>query len=57
MRSMTPVKGHAYKRLGGSPEYNMRKYFSQFSFSSLSFVDSTVVLICFKLPGPTPCGA
>jgi hypothetical protein len=56
-RSMTPVRGHAYKRLGGSPEYKTRKYFSPFSSSSLSFVDSAVVLRCFKLAAPTPCHA
>jgi hypothetical protein len=54
------VRGHAYKRLGGSPEYDRRKHISPFSssslsFDSLSFDDSAVVLSCFKLAGPTPC--
>jgi hypothetical protein len=58
-RSMTPVRGHthAYKRLGGSPEYDMRKYLSSSVSSSLSFDDSVVVLSCFKLAGLTPCHA
>jgi hypothetical protein len=56
-RSMTPVRGHAHKRLGGSPKYDMRKYFSPLSSSSLSFDDSIVVLSCFMLVDPTPCHA
>jgi hypothetical protein len=56
-RSMTHMRGHAYKSLGGSPKYKMRKYFSPFSSSFLSFVNSTVVLSCFKLAAPTPCRA
>jgi hypothetical protein len=57
VRLMTPMRGHAYKRLRGSPEYDTGKYFSTLSSSSLSFDDSTVVLSCFKLAGPTPCHA
>jgi hypothetical protein len=57
VRSVTPVRGHAYKRLRGSLEQYTRKYFSLFSFSSLSFDDSAVMLNCFKLADPTPCHA
>jgi hypothetical protein len=52
-RSMTLMRDHTYKRLGGSPEYDTRKYFSLSSSSSLSFDDSAVVLSCFKLAGPS----
>jgi hypothetical protein len=50
-------EGHAYKRLRGSLEQYTRKYFSLFSFSSLSFDDSAVMLNCFKLADPIPCRA
>jgi hypothetical protein len=36
---------------------DMRKFFSSFFSSSLSYADSAVVLSCFKLADPTPCRA